>query len=161
MPACASSWGSISRAAAFAADGARTRSNKPNAALPVDHFNKLGEAEMAARANAQWDIASREMAIDIAHFTAKGEEDKVEAIAEHCRLIERNIPEATRHFHRLAHEGEAASEPKKTDDMSTATQHFTLANGAITDKKPEVHKATRHFADLEAKKVGKTEAVPM
>ena len=54
----------------------------------MDYFNKLGEAKMAARADAQWDLASREMAINIAHFTAKGEEDKIEAIAEHCRLSE-------------------------------------------------------------------------
>ena len=49
----------VYRASAFAANGARTRSNKPNApntpnaALPVDHFNTMGEAKIAARAEAQ------------------------------------------------------------------------------------------------------------
>ena len=43
--------------------------------------------------------------------------------------------------------------------MPKAIQHFTLDDQAITDKKPEAHEATRHFTDLEAKNVGKTEAI--
>ena len=39
--------------------------------MPVDYFQKLGEAELAAKAKAQFDVASKEMPIGIRYFTAR------------------------------------------------------------------------------------------
>ena len=64
-----------------------------------------------------------------------GDKDKVKAIAEHRRLSELHMSEATRHFHCLANEKEANSVADKINDMPTAIQHFILAHRVVVDKK--------------------------
>ena len=54
------------------------------------------------------------MPISIAHFTDKGEQNKVKANAKHRRLSGLNMSEATRHFHRLTDQKEANSVAEKT-----------------------------------------------
>jgi len=149
------------RAAEIEASRARVVNDKtPDEVLPVDYFQKLGEAELAAKAKAQFDNASKEMPIGIRYFTAKGQEDKARALAKQQSLSNETMSAATRHFQKINDEKEATSLQDQTKEaMPAAIQKFTLAEYAARDKKkaeiremhdnpPEMAVGTAYFTKM-------------
>ena len=114
------------RASEIEASRALVNDKTPDEVLPVDYFEKLGEAELAVKAKAQFDIASKEMPIGIRYFTSKGEEDKARALAKQRALSNETMSDTTRHFHRIEDEKEAASLIEEPEPMPAAVQKFTL-----------------------------------
>eukprot|EP00581_Thalassiosira_minuscula_P025879 CAMPEP_0184412408 /NCGR_PEP_ID=MMETSP0738-20130409/6417_1 /TAXON_ID=385413 /ORGANISM="Thalassiosira miniscula, Strain CCMP1093" /LENGTH=807 /DNA_ID=CAMNT_0026770893 /DNA_START=45 /DNA_END=2468 /DNA_ORIENTATION=+ len=113
----------------------QVKNKEPVEPLPIDYYTKLGEAEMEAKAKAAWELAEKDMPIGIKYFTLKGEEDRLAHEAEVYRLSQENMSDATRHFHKIEDEKEAASlASAKQDLMPAAIQHFTMADRAIKDK---------------------------
>lgn len=117
--------------------------------LPFDHFTKLGEKEVADRAQASKKLAESQMPSAIKYFTAKGAEDKKTREAELRELSQQSQSMAGRHFAAIAAEKEEAkkvsgSQSGDVEAMPAAIQHFTVMAREESMRKKEVLKSLKN-----------------
>lgn len=137
------------------------KGKKPVETLPVDYFTKLGDAEIEAKAKAQWEAAEAVMPAGVAYFTAKAEEDRAKALSAFAEGHD-EMSVATKYFNKLAAEKEAEAKRLAKEDpepMPAAIQHFSMEAYKQNEKKkaeiqamhddpPEMAVGTAYFTNM-------------
>ena len=126
----------LQNAAEIEAARTNTQTKEPMEPLPVDHFTKLGDAQMAAKAEESRQLSEAHMPIGTKYFTELAVVEKEKSLAEIRAVSESERSVATKYFMKLEAEKKASSQNGDDSEiMPAAIQKFTLEDRAIKEKK--------------------------